>query len=200
MKKIIILFSIILILSGCNNSLTINFNDKINTKIELHIPIKDDNTQDKIQAILSEARPLKNSYDEMFKETKLSTSNVIYEAEYEYDYTYSNFKDNKVLSSCFEYSSIQDLDDKLYINLSGNSNCSTFKLTIKADKRMLENNAQEKTNDEYIWNINEENNDVEFYISKDKTNNSLSTWNIISIILAIILGLLLFIFKNKIKK
>ncbi len=176
MKKGLILILICFILAGCTNKLTIDFNDKIDTKIEFSFTEVEYNQSGMdIEAIINEARPIKDSYDEIYKEVSYSDQNGNYKGEYSYTYTYDNFKENDILKRCFEYAAVEEDDKTIFIYLKGKSECAPFTLNVKADNRMMSNNADEKSNNEYIWNVQKENNDIHFNISKEILKNNIFT-------------------------
>lgn len=209
MKKVFIIILFCFILTGCNNKYSIDFNDKIDTTIDFSFSSSEYKNQmnstskdidPDVKAMISEMRPLTDSYDELFEEVKLNDSNYSYEGTYKYTYTYSNFVKNAMIERCFEYPVIEDDDKKIYVYLSGNSDCAPFELNVKADSRMLTNNAEIKKDGQYIWNVKKENNDIRFYISKEPVNNSIiSTKNIIYIILGVITTVSIIIYSKKIK-
>ena len=66
---------------------------------------------------------------------------------------------------------------------------------------MLSSNEDRKINNEYIWNITEENNDVYMTISKEKVDSSsFSIWNLIYLIIILILGIVVFAINKKMKE
>ena len=71
-------------------------------------------------------------------------------------------------------------------------------MKVKADGRMINNNASKIKKGTYIWSVKENNNDIYFNISKEKVSNSSSiTSHAFSIILLfIIIGALVFIKKK----
>lgn len=208
MKKLLILLLFVFVLTGCNNSLKLDFNDNVDATIELSFN-KDDyiknvssignetNFKYAIEDIIVESRPIKNNYDEMFK-GNINITNSECEGEYKYTYTYETFKNNAIFDRCFEYSDIIEENDKYIIYLKGKSSCGEFEFRVKADNRMLNNNSNKSKNGEYIWKVSNDKNDIQFDISKDVIKNTgISLGNIISIIITIGLGgLAFFIYKK----
>ena len=208
MKKcIIILFCFILV--GCTNKITLDFNDKIDAKIEFSFSEREykilkgdsEDISGEVEAIMNEIRPIKDSYDEVFEEVRYSDENNNYSGEYKYTYTYDNFKDNDLFKRCFEYAAVEEDDKTIFVYLKGSSECSPFELRVKANNRMLSNNAIDKESDEYIWNVEKENNDIHFNISKTKIGNRLFTLtNIFYFVLAVAIAFGIYYLKNKNKK
>ncbi len=212
MKKIFILFISILLLTGCNNEIEIDFDNDIQTKINLSFSLNDYNkyTDNKlnneelkmlVESIYSEARPINDSYDELFKINKSNIKGNNYDLEYGYNYTYSNFKNNALFKRCFDNAVIEDDNNKIYVYLYGESKCGPFKLKIKSNDRMLNNNSDETSNNEYIWNVKEDNNEIRFNISKSVVDSKKGiTSNVILIIISICIIIFAFILKNKNKR
>lgn len=211
MKKLLILLLFTLVLTGCNNTLSLDFNDKIDAKIELSFSLGDymnnvneptnkENLIYSIDAIKSEARPLKDSYDIFFTTEVLNKEGDNYTGEYTYSYTYSNFKNNTILDKCFENFIYEEDDNAVHIYLNGESMCAPFKLKVKSDNRMLLNNSTDKNKGEYIWEVKDKENDIRFDISKAPIEaKEFKTSNIIYIILAIILSAGVYFLNKKLK-
>ena len=207
MKKVFIIMLCCFFLAGCSSKYSIDFNDKIDTKIEFSFSksefkerMKDDSkeVEDEINAIISEVRPLTDSYEDMFEEVSNENNGYSYSGEYSYSYTYSNFVNNAILNRCFEFPVIEEDDNKIYVYLSGKSECAPFDLRVKADNRMVKNNADSKKDNVYIWEVKESNNDIQFNISKVEVKKSIiKTSHIIYIGSAIIIALAFFFLKKK---
>ena len=212
MKKVLILIICILILSGCNNSISLDFNDKIDTTIDLSFdksdfegkvrPLSsDENFEFAVEDILVEARPIIDNYDEMFEKEYLNVESNTVKGRYKYSYTYENFINNDLFNKCFEYPVVEDLGDSLSIYLSGNSKCGEFKILVKADKRMIINNSDSKENNQYVWDVKEDNNEIKFTISKDIIKEKGDTLKLIFyLIIAVIAGIGVFLFSKHLKK
>lgn len=207
MKKILFIFLIMFFLTGCDNSITIDFKDNINTKIDLSFTLNEYNNYSEIdereelissiEAIRNDKEAFINGNGELFIEKSFTNTNDYYNASYEYNYNYYNFKDNSVLHTCFDYFGTTEDVDNIYISIKGKSKCSRFKLVVKGEDRIISSNAK-KVNDEYIWNIQEENNDIFLAVSKNKvSNNTFNVWNTIYFIMALIIGVSAFIINNK---
>jgi len=208
MKKLLIILLLCFIVTGCNNVVSFDFNDEIDTKIEVSFTVSDfkkytnnnsDDIKDSIDAMISDANPIVDSYDESFIQKSFKNVNDNYSGEFEYTYTYDNFKDNAIFVRCFETAVIDEDDKKIYVYLKGKSICAPFQLVVTSDGRLLNNNASKRSNGKYIWSVKENNNDIYFNISKEKISASSSkTKHIFSIVLLfIIIGVLFFIKKKK---
>lgn len=209
MKKSLIILICCFILAGCNNTLSLDFTNQIETKVNFSFTANEykeyrgadaSDVSGEIEAIINEARPLNDSYDELFEEISYSGNNDYYEGEYKYTYTYSNLKDSALLKRCFEYAAIEEENNILHIYLKGNSDCAPFSLKVKADNRMLSNNSNDKNGNEYIWKVEKENNDIWFNISKDIVKkNFFSFKNIVCILLGILIVVGIIILKKRSK-
>lgn len=213
MKKIILMFFMIFLLTGCNNSVSLNFNDNIDAQIDLSFTLSeykaysanksnvftdDEEARSSIDAIRYDNEAFDSNNGALLNEKKFITDGNNYSASYEYTYTYSNFVHNSVLNNCFDYFGVENDDNAIYVKLKGNSSCGPFKLNVRAKDRMINNNATNINGDEYIWNINTTNNNVYFAISKTANNSSsISMLYVIYFIIGIALAYIAYIFKKK---
>ena len=158
MKKLLIILLLCFIVTGCNNVVSFDFNDEIDTKIELSFTVSDfkkytnnksDDIKDSIDAMIGDANPIVDSYDVSFIQKSFKKVNDNYSGEFEYTYTYDNFKDNAIFVRCFETAVIDEDDKKIYVYLKGNSICAPFQLVVTSDGRLLNNNASKR---EIIFN------------------------------------------------
>ena len=207
------MFFVMFLLTGCNNSVSFDFNDNIDTKIDLSFTLSeykaysasksnvfadDEEARSSIEAIRYDNEAFDSNNSSLLNEKKFITDGNNYSASYEFTYTYSNFTHNSILNNCFDYFGVENDDKSIYVSLKGNSSCGPFKLSIKAKDRMINNNAKNVNGDEYIWNINSTNNNVYFAISKTPNNSSsISMLYIIYFIIGIALAYIAYIFKKK---
>lgn len=213
MKKVIFIILAVLLLTGCNNSVDLKFDDKINTTINLNFSLddyrnhsseskyfSDDELKSQIEAIKNDNEAFSTGNNEPYNEIKYEENGNNYSATYDYNYTYDNFKYNMVLNSCFEYFLVDEDEDTIYISLSGNSICSPATLNVTAPSRMISNNAHSIKGNKYTWNISSNNNDIYMAISKTELNGSSKLIYLLyfSIIIIFIVGAY-FIKKKKLK-
>ena len=214
MKKIILILTLLL-LTGCANTVSINFNNDINMNVKLSFTLEEyryylnrnsNETLSKEEASSAITALRTDELDafiegnsDTFKEKRYSLVDENYNLEYEYTYNYSNFDNNSILNKCFENFNYVEDNDNIYINISGKSICSPFKLSIKADNKMIANNADKKVNNEYLWNVLENNNNIYMTISKNNIKSS-NTLYIILFMFAIILSFVLVVIRNKYNK
>lgn len=213
MKKLILMFLAIFLLTGCSNTISFDFNDNIDAKVDLSFTLSeykaysaaksnvfsdDEEARSSIDAIRFDNEAFDSNNSALFEEKKFITDGNNYNASYEYTYTYSNFLHNSVLNNCIEYFTVENDDESIYVSLKGNSSCGPFKLSIKAKDRMINNNAKNINGDEYIWNINATNNDVYFAISKTpNSSSSISVLYVIYFLIGIALAFVAYMFKKK---
>ena len=212
MKKILILVLFIFVLTGCSNSITIDFNDKIDTVIDLSFDKSDfeknvrklensESLEYAVEDILIEARPIVDNYDEMFEKEYFKVNSDKLEAKYKYTYTYDNFVNNDLFNKCFDYPVVEDLGDRLAVYLSGTSKCGAFTLNVTANKRLINSNSDSVENGKYIWNIRENNNDIKFTISKSIIKNKVNVLEILLyVILAVVAVVGVILFSKHLKK
>ena len=218
MKKILFIFLILFCLTGCDNSIEFDFSEDIKAKVSLSFTLDeykahldepnldDAEVKSRIESIMNFRNALTDPYSDLFEEKSFVNNGNNYNGVYEYTYSYSNFNDNSVLNNCFEYFGVQEDNNSLYIFAEGKSKCAPFKLVVKADDRMLYSNENVKNGNLYIWNIQELNNDIYMVISKTNTSktevesSSFNVMNIIYLVIALIIGVVAFILKKKIKE
>ena len=210
MKKLLIILSV-LILTGCTNVISVDFNENINTNIKLSFSLEDyknnhndskmisnDEARDSISALRSDIKAFTKTYDGIFTEKEFVVNQDNYSIQYEYTYDYDNFVDNSIFKRCFQYSTIDTKDDTLYVSLKGESICAPFKLEISSNNRMLTNNSNERIKNKYVWNIEKENNDIFFSISKNPIiNKNFDILSFIGIGFALLIILIAAIIKKK---
>ena len=216
MKKFLLIVCLVVFLTGCSNKVTIDFKDSINMQLDLSFTLDEykaysnrnsnsfnsnEETNDSIEAIRNDREAFINGNNALFKEKTFTNTNNNYTASYEYNYSYANFSNSSVLNSCFDYFGVKNYDDIIYVSLAGDSICAPFKLTIKADNRMINNNSTNVKNNEYTWNVQEKNNNIYFSISKTPMNNSsINILYIIYFAIGIVLAFIAYILKRKYKR
>ena len=200
MKKILIVI-MCFILVGCTNSISLDFNSKVDADVKFSFTasefIKHQGSEEyaeynnaeiaeEIEAIINEARPIKDNYDELFEEVKYDSKDDKFEGEYKYKYTYDDFVNNTIFTKCFEYSAVEEVNNSLYVYLKGKSDCAPLELRVKASGRMVSDNANKKSKGEYIWEVKEKDNDIQFKISRSRKISKLFSFsNFFYIILAV---------------
>ena len=190
MKRLLMLFVCLILLTGCEANIKYKFGENIESTISASFNINDYKTfannnygndfgnqedsvlRQSIERSRSTINAFINNGSTFYNPISYSNANGIYNGSYKYTYTYSNFKDNYFLNACFDNFLVQEDSGAYYFKISGNSTCAGAKLTISTDNRMINNNSTNVKNDEYSWNIKESNNDIYFAISKIPMSDS----------------------------
>lgn len=213
MKKLIFIFLMLFCLTGCDNSIEFDFKEDINAKVSVSFNLdeykaylnEDDLSDEEVKSIIESIIDTREAFDipysDLFEEKSYVNNGDYYSGIYEYKYTYSNFVDNSVLNNCFEYFGVQEDKNNLYITAKGKSICAPFKIKVKADNRMLSSNENSKNGNEYIWNVQELNNDIYMTISKTEVQtSSFNVMNVVYATMAIIIGGTALILNKKFKE
>lgn len=218
MKKIVFIFLMLLCLTGCDNSVEFNFDKDIKTKVSLSFNLdeykarldeknlSDEEVKAQIESMIDFRNAFTDPYSDLFEEKSFVNNGKNYKGVYEYTYTYSNFNDNSILNNCFENFGVEEDKDRLYIFAEGKSKCAPFKLIVKADDRMISSNENVKDGNLYIWNIEEQNNDIYMSISKTTTNKTeiepsyFNVMDLICCLVALVIGAVVFVLNKKFKE
>lgn len=215
MKKILLLIICLFCLTGCTLNYEINFGY---TMIEEHInATMDGNIYEIASSIDGDGFYLEKEIVEGnipsikgfkdFYTRKIKVKNNSSVVDLDYIYKYDEYENSYLLTRCFEKTYVKNTDDYLYVSLGGNFKCfkeDDIQIKVSSMYDVVKHNANKVEDNYYIWDIKlaDEENKVEFYISKEiteKENNKVSGWKIVIIILFGIIGLFIFINKRKIK-
>ena len=215
MKKILLLIICLFCLTGCTLNYEINFGY---TMIEEHInATMDGNIYEIASSIDGDGFYLEKEIVEGnipsikgfkdFYTRKIKVKNNSSVVDLDYIYKYDEYENSYLLTRCFEKAYVKNTDDYLYVSLGGNFKCfkeDDIQIKVSSMYDVVKHNANKVEDIYYIWDIKlaDDENKVEFYISKEiteKENNKVSGWKIVIIILFGIIGLFIFINKRKIK-
>lgn len=215
MKKILLLIICLFCLTGCTLNYEINFGY---TMIEEHInATMDGNIYEIASSIDGDGFYLEKEIVEGnipsikgfkdFYTRKIKVKNNSSVVDLDYIYKYDEYENSYLLTRCFEKTYVKNTDDYLYVSLGGNFKCfkeDDIQIKVSSMYDVVKHNANKVEDNYYIWDIklSDDENKVEFYISKEiteKENNKVSGWKIVIIILFGIIGLFIFINKRKIK-
>lgn len=215
MKKILLLIICLFCLTGCTLNYEINFGY---TMIEEHInATMDGNIYEIASSIDGDGFYLEKEIVEGnipsikgfkdFYTRKIKVKNNSSVVDLDYIYKYDEYENSYLLTRCFEKTYVKNTDDYLYVSLGGNFKCfkeDDIQIKVSSMYDVVKHNANKVEDNYYIWDIKlaDDENKVEFYISKEiteKENNKVSGWKIVIIILFGIIGLFIFINKRKIK-
>jgi len=219
MKKYLIIISLLLILTGCESTIKYDFKgDSITSEVTINFTLDEyrsyannyfgndfgEETKEVLEESINSYRNNMNAFinnDSIkYNENYFTINNDNYSAKYTYTYNYVNFNRNNMLNYCFEIFNTYEDDNAYYVNLSGESYCTNSKLVITANN-MLNNNSNNISNNTYIWTIKEQNNDIYFAISKKELNtNSFNMYYLIYVLVALILGIILYFLNKKYKR
>lgn len=215
MKKILLLIICLFCLTGCTLNYEINFGY---TMIEEHINATMDGNIYEIASsidgdgfylekeIVEGNIPSIKGFKDFYKR-KIKVNNNSSVVDLDYIYKYDEYENSYLLTRCFEKTYVKNTDDYLYVSLGGNFKCfkeDDIQIKVSSMYDVVKHNANKVEDNYYIWDIKlaDDENKVEFYISKEiteKENNKVSGWKIVIIILFGIIGLFIFINKRKIK-
>lgn len=212
MKKIILIICLFL-LSGCTIDYNLEIKDsKLNESLDFEVT-----EQDYTNYVNAQEEKENLNLNEYFDKTEILSfrqdvtnkhkkiiNNVTdgIKAKYTYEYDYSNFINSYIINNCFEKYIILNDENYYYIKLSGKFNCYYDKtaINITTDRKVYNENSNNKNNNTYTWEINDSNKDsisILFQISKKYNNNvdsnikDKSSSSILVIILSCLLGLVI---------
>jgi len=208
MKKIMVLITLLLFLTGCDINYTLKINgDNIEEKINAKI-IKEDLLIGENQILLGEIKTntLFSTIDESNHfEKNNSEINGVNHIELTSKYNRKTYKNSRLLNDCFSSNVYLNEKDYLYIKAYGKYLCgydekinTTVKIIIS--NNVIEHNAAYVKGNEYVWNINDKNKDsIDIYIQvgkeekieKIENSNSLVTYGVI-IAAILIIGIVYF--------
>ena len=174
-KKIILIIFLITC-CGCSARYELDFtDDKITEK--LSVTTERDNTTDK-EYFDSYNKTITTIGEKKFYNFEITDSS---EDELKLNYSYQfdtlNFSKSYIVKNCFSTSSFVSDDEKYYFLVKGSFNCLYYKyakldsldIAITTNHKVLENNADEKNGDEYIWHIDlDDINDVDIRFVTEK--------------------------------
>ncbi len=161
LKELIIII-ILVICSGCNAEYRIEFNDeKIKENLDVTVPKK------------MSIEDYKNSYENTisvmgknkFYNFDITEKNNNVTLNYNYEFTTESFNSSYIADNCFETFKFLTNDENYYFIGQGSFKCLYFRydeldslnITIQTNHKLVETNADEIKDDEYIWHINQNN-------------------------------------------
>lgn len=186
MKKIILIFLSIILLSGCDINYNIDIsNNKISTDLDLSVSETDyknynDNQEEKLSATLYEYFDEREilAFDDMnykdFYNKKVSKNGRSLDINYTYKYTYLDFYKSSMLNTCFEDFIVLNEDNYFYVKAFGKFNCyyDDTKINIKTDRKVINSNHDSYKDGVYTWNIDrDKSNNVNIIFQVDKESH-----------------------------
>ena len=215
MKKIILVIICTVCLTGCTLNYEIDFgrtiiNESINAEMDGNIydvasSIDGDGFYIEKELVEGKIPSLKGYKDYYSRKIKVNGNKSLVDLNYKY--TYDDYENSYILQRCFEKSYVKNTDDSLYVSLGGYFKCfkeDDIRVKVSTEYDVVKHNADIVTDDYYIWDIklSEDVNDIELFISKEikeEKDGSFSTIRIIILVLFIILGIGLVLFKKNLK-
>ncbi len=215
MKKIILLIVCIVFLTGCTLDYEINFgrtliNENISATIDgdiYDIASSIDGDGFYLEKEMVDGRlPALKEYKDYYTR-KIKVENNISYVDMNYKYDYDNYANSYLLGRCFEKTYVKNTDKYLYVSLGGNFKCfkeDDIRVKVSSIYDVVKHNADIVKDDTYMWDIkmSEDDNNIEFYISKEiseKKEESTLDIKFIVIVSFIILGIIIFVFRKKVK-
>ena len=224
MKKVLLIISSIVLLSGCTISYnldinTSNLSETITTNITQsdysnYLDSKEDKPNTELYTLLSknDIWAFNNNKNDIHQKS-ITKGNFGYDVTYKYTYYYSNFVNSYIINNCFDRYDIYNKDDYYYIKLSGKFNCyyGDTNINITTKNLVYNNNANSINEDTYSWIINDSNKDdvnITFQLSKtelkaNQSNNENSDYKnpytiyiVISIVIIVAIGSGILIYKK----
>lgn len=208
MKKVIMILFMFLFLTGCQVKYTFDAD-----KIEEEITLLNNNSYYDLDSISDSLNQIIDiNSDEAAVTGYYNFTKIIgdYKSGIKLDYKYANYTSYKnyspFLNGCFEKVNISEKNNILTIKTSDKISCSEnfddLEVTIKVKGKLISTNASKKKNNEYIWNLeNNENRGIELKveraIEKKYTSYSYAIILVISIILVAIVSFMVY---NKSKR
>lgn len=213
-KRLIMLASVILFITGCNSKYTLTISDKgLEENIDLTIPksyIKEQTEEEKNADIAPDDQitpfiendqyPLYgnnlNTYTKKVSETDDSIN-----VNLNYFYKPSEFSNSNTLKKCFDNYGYS-YQNGYYLKASGKFYClysDKIEINIKTKNKVIKHNADKVSGNVYTWYINEENKDsVDIEIKTSKREVLLTVVPYVVIVAIAIMVIMIFIFfKNK---
>lgn len=208
MKKIFLISTILLFVSGCgvkyelnikNNSIVENINFSLEKKgivsdSDLETSYESDFFIDSM--VNSEIPVIENDEpsDNNYYDKKVTQDGNIYNFSLSYEYKNNDYINSRVVNVCFEKHEIRLNDNKSYIHLNGKFNCyqdEPIEITIKSENKIKKANGK-KSGNSYTWTIDEsnyENVDIEI-----ETSDEPMTRYYIYIGIIVIIGIIVLVF------
>lgn len=172
MKKYLQYISILIVvilLSGCSIDYQLNFIDGSLIE-EINVTLDgDDYTSDKIDSLKSfELMAISKGLEQIKYDSVFEDKGDSFLGNYQYTYSIDNFSKNNVLSRCYDAFALTKTDSYYLLSTSKTFKCLSieyqtvdeYKISIKTNHKVLEHNADEVEDDEYIWRLYNNGNEV----------------------------------------
>lgn len=165
MKKILLLFLLTILLTGCSATYDIEFTeDKIKDEIRVFTDTETVNnaTQATIDSFSNKILEWERGHDHYTKE--VYTTDKITGYLYKYDFNYDEYDAMSQIRKCYENFNFTYNDKEIILTTSNKFLCKDYyqdvnnlTINIKTDKKVISSNADSTKNNILTWNINKSN-------------------------------------------
>ena len=214
MKKILLLFICIFLITGCDVTYNLTIEDGNFTE-QIIIPFSRQTTTEEMMTryLKSKLTITTDRYEDTYYNMGVETTFDFYNLIYDYKFDYEGFKKSFFVDICYPNMSIKDNEEEIIIKSSKGFKClnpdneviaDSVKINIKTDLEVLENNADSIDDDIYTWNIDYNNNEtreINLKLKKEEVKKEYNFSFVYYIIGAIIVIGFIFVFmKIKFKR
>ena len=187
-KKIIILFAIVLFLTGCKATVNIDINKN---KITENIEVTASDSTEHLKIKNWSGFPLETNYDNYMDNYLLNDTEKKQGVRY-YDvinddnsfkttvsssFNFSSYQNSSIVNNCFEYFRVIEEDNIVTFYTSTGLRCSfyNYDIVVKTPYNVVSNNAHKVDSDTntYTWSVNRNNvSEIGIYFEIDLSKNS----------------------------
>lgn len=218
--KLIVVLIITFLLSGCSIEYELTIDEKTMDE-KINVKYLNNKENRKMAEELIET-PISSYYNSSTNQGSYYSAEILEKKDdlyivYNYKYKENNLRNSNAFNACYYKRNVINNDEVIIINAEGAFTClyddysqviDDVVIKIKTELKVVESNADEVKGNQYIWRVDEENyKDKPIYIEIDKTKKSLFGWVsqfitsiLIIIIVPLIVGSIIFIFRMKSKK
>ncbi|MFI3307317.1 MAG: lipoprotein [Mycoplasmatota bacterium] len=194
MKKIILIFIITLLLTGCTVDYELEIkNGQFNENITFYFD--EDEENDKNYLIGTDRYALYELWNGKLYNLETSENSVTYD----YSFTYEEYQNSLAIAYCYDEYDFSEDSDNYYISTSNQFNClvqdyitaDSIRVIITTNHDVISNNASIIEDNKYIWEFNNDNytnNPIEIVISKSY-NNDMETFVLLSVVVILLVGI-----------
>ena len=216
MKKILLLFLLTILLTGCSATYDIEFTeDKIKDEIRVFTDTETVNnaTQATIDSFSNKILEWERGHDHYTRE--VYTTDKITGYLYKYDFNYDEYDAMSQIRKCYEDFNFTYNDKEIILTTSNKFLCKDYyqdvnnlTINIKTDKKVISSNADSTKDNTLTWNINKsnyQNKPLNLKINLQETyekpkDKNVDLKQILTIILFILLLIIYIINKKDIKR
>ncbi len=165
MKKILLLFLLTILLTGCSATYDIEFTeDKIKDEIRVFTDTETVNnaTQATIDSFSNKILEWERGHDHYTRE--VYTTDKITGYLYKYDFNYDEYDAMSQIRKCYEDFNFTYNDKEIILTTSNKFLCKDYyqdvnnlTINIKTDKKVISSNADSTKDNTLTWNINKSN-------------------------------------------